>query len=225
MATAGIRPPQQRRSSETLTRILDAAEELLPAAGSFEALSLNELCATADVSRSSFYIRFKTKDDLVPALCERFNRRAREAVAEVVEASLEPQTVGQVTALILRAHLDFQRSLEILGPKVLDHPRVTAARLETTRLATVAIDELIQRVRGREPRPSETQRLLFLVCVAGSSMRAAITPPQQWVQLFGWDDAGLVEQYVDLCLGYLDLDPSAPVPPSPRPAADAPSGA
>lgn len=69
--TTPVRAARQERSRHTLEALLDAAELLLQTR-SFQSLSLAELVRTAGVTTGAFYGRFKAKDDLLPALYQRY---------------------------------------------------------------------------------------------------------------------------------------------------------
>ena len=70
-----IRPPQQARSQETLTRILDAAEILVAEKG-FEDTPVSEIVRRAGSSVGAFYTRFEDKDALLHALYDRYLEQA-----------------------------------------------------------------------------------------------------------------------------------------------------
>lgn len=63
--------PQQARSRETMTQILDAAARILENK-TFEELTLSEVVQQAGTSVGAFYGRFKDKEGLLHALDERF---------------------------------------------------------------------------------------------------------------------------------------------------------
>ncbi len=90
----GVVPPMQRRSQQAVERILVATDGLM-STRPFKELTVQDICLAADVSPSSFYARFATKEHVLIALFELHSDRARseaEAVlAEVVERS-DPHT-------------------------------------------------------------------------------------------------------------------------------------
>jgi len=71
------RPPKQRRSQQTLERILLTAEELLREK-CFDDVSVAEIAARARSSSGSFYARFPDKRALLHAMHERFGERVRQ---------------------------------------------------------------------------------------------------------------------------------------------------
>lgn len=74
------RRPAQRRSQERVDRILDAARDLL-ADGGYEALTMKDLAARADVAIGTVYQFFSGKQQVVATLGERY----LDAAGTVVE--------------------------------------------------------------------------------------------------------------------------------------------
>src|SRR5690348_13601393 len=71
MTSAGvIRPPRQRRSRESLARVLDAGAELLKDVG-YDGFTLQEVSRRAGVSIGAIYGRAANKDALILAIHER----------------------------------------------------------------------------------------------------------------------------------------------------------
>lgn len=85
--------PQQQRSLETMTRILDATAALLEEK-SFDELTINEIVGQAECSVGAFYGRFKDKDGLLHALDERYFRQFRERIDQFfAEFGHQPQSL------------------------------------------------------------------------------------------------------------------------------------
>ncbi len=59
------------RGSETRTRILDVAQDSILAKG-FEATSIDEIVANAEITKSGFFYHFKDKNALARALIDRY---------------------------------------------------------------------------------------------------------------------------------------------------------
>ena len=64
-----VNPPKQRRSHETLARLLKATRELLEEAV-FEDLTVQQIATRAGCSVGTFYGRFKNKEAILPVLLE-----------------------------------------------------------------------------------------------------------------------------------------------------------
>ncbi len=69
-----VSPPLQERSAKTLERIVEAVEDLLKTK-SFEDVTIRDIVTKAKCPIASFYARFKSKDDLLPHLYERYDAR------------------------------------------------------------------------------------------------------------------------------------------------------
>jgi AcrR family transcriptional regulator len=96
------RPPRQKRSLESLERLLEAAEEQIRAEG-LEALTIGGVVAQAGLSVGAFYARFPDKAALLHAVQDRFHNRLEPIIraematgaggcatlAEAVEAAIE----------------------------------------------------------------------------------------------------------------------------------------
>jgi len=80
-----VRPPQQARTRESLSRLLDTAETLIADKG-FDESSIVEIARQAGSSVGGFYRRFRDKDGLLHAIHERFCDEARATA----DAALEP---------------------------------------------------------------------------------------------------------------------------------------
>jgi AcrR family transcriptional regulator len=67
-------PPQQKRSRESLERLLDAAEEQMAAVG-IESFTIADVVRQAELSVGAFYARFPDKKSLLHAVQNRFYNR------------------------------------------------------------------------------------------------------------------------------------------------------
>lgn len=65
--------------SSTKDRLLDAAQRLMLAKG-FPATTVEEICATAGLTKGSFFHYFESKDDLGQAVLERYAERGFEVL-------------------------------------------------------------------------------------------------------------------------------------------------
>jgi AcrR family transcriptional regulator len=87
MSESLIRPPQQRRSQESLERVLQAGLDVLIDSG-FEGFTLQEVSRRAGVSIGSIYARVASREALLLAIHE----RAMQSMAEQ-EAQFERDSV------------------------------------------------------------------------------------------------------------------------------------
>ena len=101
-----ITPPLQERSARTLERIVEATEDLLRNK-SFEQVTVRDIVRRAKCPIASFYARFKSKEDLLPLLYERYDAR----VGPRIEAKL---------AGVDRESLDLHEAIEVCVDLIID---------------------------------------------------------------------------------------------------------
>ncbi len=89
-----IRPPQQRRSQESLERVLQAGFELLQERG-FEGFTLQEVSARANVSIGSIYARVPSREALIKAVYERAMEWTEEQAEPLEQAAHRPGTARE----------------------------------------------------------------------------------------------------------------------------------
>lgn len=101
-----VSPPLQERSARTLERIVEATEELLRTK-SLEDVTIREIVRKAKCPIASFYARFKSKDDLLPHLYERYDARVGPAL-EAKMAGIDPDSI------------DMEKSIEFCVDLIID---------------------------------------------------------------------------------------------------------
>ena len=83
--------PRQKRSRDSLERLLESAEEQIRLHG-FEALTINGVVNGAGLSVGAFYARFPDKAALVYALQDRFHGRLEPRIREQMLTEAGPKT-------------------------------------------------------------------------------------------------------------------------------------
>ncbi len=73
------RPPPSDRRPEAELRLVEATERLLAGGTPYIALSVEQLCSEAGVARSTFYVHFRDKGDLVIRVAGRMLDQLSEA--------------------------------------------------------------------------------------------------------------------------------------------------
>ena len=109
------REPRQRRSQETLDRILVSAEELFCEAGSAD-VGVREICFRAQASSSSFYARLPERSTLHRLLFDRFTGRVLDLIESIGEdeAGLSRPFDVFATGLIDRFTLHWYREAGLI---------------------------------------------------------------------------------------------------------------
>jgi AcrR family transcriptional regulator len=153
-----IRPPQQRRSQESLERVLQAGFELLQERG-FEGFTLQEVSQRANVSIGSIYARVPSREALIKAVYERAMLWTEEQAEPLERAAHRPGTTReQIEAIATEAasqvltHGDvlrvFMRQAP-LDPWIMERAAVKSRA--TCRVFTNAILEHRAEVRHEDP--------------------------------------------------------------------------
>jgi AcrR family transcriptional regulator len=98
-AAGAYRSRRSDRSQQTRERIMGAVRELL-AEGTFHEAPVEEVAERAGVSRATLYQHFRSRVDLVDAICETFaaNRALRE-LREAVELDDPDEALAETVAL------------------------------------------------------------------------------------------------------------------------------
>lgn len=126
--------PKQARSEQTLTRLLDAAQELIEERGYGE-LSIPDVVARAKSSVGGFYARFRNKDELLCALEERHLAEMRRMLDDLTNTdALGSATLAEVVGPAIRELVKINRR----------HARLLAAFVA----ATASKPEHRERVRA-----------------------------------------------------------------------------
>ena len=100
-------PPRQRRSRETLDRLLDAAEEVIREEG-IAGLTITKVVQKSGSSVGAFYRRFPNRDTLIDALQKRNHARAEQAYdAQLANLDIENSSLEVLLEdlLFLRADM------------------------------------------------------------------------------------------------------------------------
>jgi AcrR family transcriptional regulator len=167
VTSEAVRQPQQKRSQDTLERLLQAAEAVLAEVPLDEA-RVSEIVRRSGTSVGAFYGRFADKEALLNCLDDRFFQRARQywndffTSADWREGPLD-QRLSRLVKLVVaqnRAHRPLVRSLQLYA--WLQPDSQYAARREKLQgevIAEVCKTILARRRELTHPRPARAARL------------------------------------------------------------------
>ena len=172
---ARVQAPLQDRSRRTLEKIGRAVEELL-ATRSFDDISVSDIVARARCSIGSFYARFKSKDDLLPYLYQRYDADLRPRMQARMASVPWPQlsfreTValiadGTVDMYVERRHL--LRAVALLArtkPAAIG-PEIRGTRGATTDLPAKLLARFESEIRHEDPLEAARVGFFMLTAVA-----------------------------------------------------------
>jgi AcrR family transcriptional regulator len=203
-------PPKQARSLETVTRLLNAAEQVLEEGG-LEAATVPAIASRAGVSVGVVYRRFADKDTLLRAVWQRFLEQRRQQTASVLEACMTmriplPELLrgmirGTVEAYrrrrnLLRALLQFSRT----------HPDPAFRREahELNRASTAAVAMLMLRYRDQIAHPNVEVAIEFMMIALASILHGVILEAEQPHGLRA--PAHLEDELTRMMFGYLGIE-------------------
>ncbi|MBN1632000.1 MAG: TetR/AcrR family transcriptional regulator [Thermoleophilia bacterium] len=107
-------PPRQKRSKQSLERLLDAAERQMTAVG-IESFTVADVVRQADLSVGAFYARFPDKKALLHAVQDRFHNRVEPRLhAQMRECAAAATSLADTVDCLLDAlieHITSSREL------------------------------------------------------------------------------------------------------------------
>jgi AcrR family transcriptional regulator len=201
-----LRPPQQRRSRESLERALAAGIELLENGG-YEAFTITEVAKRAKVSVGTLYGRFQSKDGLFHEI----QARALEAIeadqnallkrdwSDLEAEALVREAVGGV-AEVFRRHAALLRVMMLRGavdPDVLARGRDSSQRFASA--FTEAI--LTHHDTIAHPHPARAADVSFRMVYDVLARRIMYGPTFESAFSLSWEE--LVDELGEACSAYL----------------------
>ena len=204
-----IQPPRQRRSQQTLERLLDAAEALIEEKG-FEDTTLADVARRAGSSVSAFYRRFRDKDALLHALHERHQEQCRATVEHNLapeqweEASITEILVDfSVFAVeVARWKQGFRRAV---FRRSLSDPVFAERELQLQRLIGKGMTQLLMARRSeiRHPDPTIAVDFVWRQIIAVLTRRFDAAPLD--LEIVPLSDERLVREATRAALAYLGI--------------------
>ena len=152
MAEPQIRPPLQKRSQESLERVLQAGLELLQEAG-FEGFTLQEVSRRAKVSIGSIYARASSKEALILAIYDREMERIaaeqeRIAAASRREGLSSRELVETLVREMAEIMLGHAASLRVFMHRSAIDPEIWRRGSERSHVLAQGLRDLTARARG-----------------------------------------------------------------------------
>jgi AcrR family transcriptional regulator len=201
------RPPKQRRSQESLERILDAAETLIRERG-FDNMTIAEVVQRSGSSVGSLYGRFQDKLALLRAVQVRYHARVENAIAAEFDGdSPRDECLEDAAGRCVRVLCDYLlhepelfRAFilqAVLDPGVRAQGEAANAK-RRDRVATVL---LAHRAEIGHPNPELAARWFYSMCMA--ILRERMTFGQGAELSGGFADDKMREELTRAVTGYL----------------------
>ena len=149
---------------DTKTRILDAAERLF-GEGGFDATSLRDITAEAQVNLAAVNYHFQSKESLIDALIERRIQPINRRRFEMLEAAGRSPSVEQIVEAFLAPMLmqDVSAAVPLVG-RVLSNPNLFMERVYKKHLVQVVarFSDAIGKALPKLPPEERFWRLHFM---------------------------------------------------------------
>ncbi|SEC80959.1 DNA-binding transcriptional regulator, AcrR family [Amycolatopsis tolypomycina] len=184
---------RQNRREELERRLFAATEELVAQGDGFTELSVERLAAAAGISRSTFYVHFEDKGDLVRRLATTVLAELRE-VSATWWATADPAGLTAAITAIVEVYRRRAAAFTIITETAAYDPTV-AAEVRTLMQSIInATREAIERGQAagvmRRVRPAETAALLTWMVERAGYQLVRTTDPAQ--------DENVVEALTDI---------------------------
>lgn len=203
----GVRPPQQRRSRESLERVLTAGEHVLADKG-YEGFTIGEVSRRAKVSVGSVYGRFDNKEALIHAIHARMMERLTSPEEDVAGASGDPgadlATVVARGVHMLAGRMGRERKLlRAFMVRAAVDPSIAAPGSESSRATARAFTTAVLAHRGEvgHDDPELAADIAFRVVYDVLARQVMHGPTFESERMVAWDD--LVDELIAVLLAYL----------------------
>lgn len=211
----GVKPPRQRRSQDTIERIVAAATELLDGRP-FDEIPILEIVDLAGVSTSSFYARFPNKDVLLTYLHERHLKTMRQAADLAIANHVwDEMSIAQILRQLVSIYLSHRRAKEpllrtFMHASLVD-PTYLARRTAADQHLIGVIADYLETRLARDGIPVDFEHIALVVLVATSAVKDATNAPEQFAARFRLRDDVLVDGLTAMACAHLGVpDDSAP---------------
>ncbi|NIK79890.1 AcrR family transcriptional regulator [Paenibacillus castaneae] len=155
-----------KEAEERKNEIIDAADELFGQKG-FDGTSTNDILEKVGIARGTLYHHFKSKEDIMDALIERYNVRLLGAAEEIAEDKSIP-VVERIIRVVMAMNLSGGSSKEIMEhihkpQNALMHQKIQRAIISgITPILSEIIREGIQQGLFHTPYPYECMEMVVI---------------------------------------------------------------
>lgn len=119
----GYTAPRQARSRQAVQRIVAATIDLL-GRKPVEEITIGDICIEADVSASTFYMRFRNKDAVLHAIFEQYRSRSDAFMTEAMGIFTSATDLPRAVTDLLVAYREFLEDHESIRQAMLCNPEL-----------------------------------------------------------------------------------------------------
>ena len=188
-----------------MDRILETGQALLDGRR-FADVSINEICNTADVSLSSFYARFESKQRLLAVLHERHVANRKEQIDTVLAELLAPGPslrtfLTQAAAIYLAAHELDRPMVQTLRQEQMAYPGLANRLQELDNQFLAAVTDAAASLTP-DVDAELRRRMLFATRVVTLALRESVHTQVSLIANLPIADQRIVDETVDLWMLY-----------------------
>lgn len=159
---------RERKRRETARRIQNAGMRLFIERG-YDATTLDDIAAAADISRRTFFHYFKSKDDI---LLSTQSTRAEELAAALREAPLGQRPLDTVRNALLRVAERYPAKEMVALHRLMRSNQAVQARKQATYVEQENV--MVAVLRERWPAPERATALKLVAMMAIGAMRLTL---------------------------------------------------
>jgi AcrR family transcriptional regulator len=212
MTDIDVRPPKQKRSRESLERVLEASTKLLQEGG-FEGFTVQEVSQRADVSVGAIYARFGNKEHLLRAVHAHVMEAIRSEHESVAAPDGRPrgsarEAIGGAVQTVAGIFQGNQRLLSaFMHVGAVDDEiakRGSQVSIDLARRFTATV--LVHRDEISHPDPEKAVDVAYRMAYCTFARQVMYGPAFESDRPIPWAD--LVEEVGAACAAYLLTKPS-----------------
>ena len=203
------------RSAPTRDRLLAAVVELIHSGRDVASLSVNEICIEADVSASSMYNLYSSKEELLADVHSRYLEDVRTSVlstaAEKDWSTLEPREfVRSVIDLVLQFVREREDEIMTMSQLRRTSPSLNSEHLRNEREVTSLARNLLADALGRADDEETLRRLDLMIHVTISAVQRSRHSHRPIENLLAMDTSEFIDRLADMVLAYVASEESVP---------------
>jgi AcrR family transcriptional regulator len=174
------------REPDTKTRILDTAEKLFGENG-FDATSLRDITAQADVNLAAVNYHFQSKDSLIDAVIARRIEPVNRRRLEMLDAAGPNPSLEQIVEAFLAPLLDRDQAMVPMMGRAMANPNLFLLRIFKKHLAVIA-QRFRDAIATAAPHLTPEEQMWRLTFMAG-----AMAHVLSWSNIIGEMTDGLCD--------------------------------
>jgi AcrR family transcriptional regulator len=204
-----VPPPQQKRSKQTLERLLAATISVLDEFG-LEGAVIPRIAAKADVAPASVYRRFANKDDLIRAaflkVLEASNEQNEQHLAQSILCDTLDGTATRLVKLLFQQYREHPKLMRSLS-RFLDSDTDENFVREAQKKIAANVEEIVRVMLSHRSQINHADReaaLRFAVLQAATAIEAvALASSPLWQLALPETDEDLSARFAQSMVAYL----------------------